>query len=806
MGKGWKLGALALLAAAGAAAQTGRLSVDVRDEEGRAVPGVAVVARSPAMLVALRRAETGDRGFAWLPALAPGLYELELEKEGHATVVRSEVPVRLDRTTALRVILPRSEPGEILFSSAGPVLAAGEAAVATTLSGEDLQRMAVGSSQRRVSSILARVPAVSTTNGGARIFGSTSDENVLLFDGLDATDPLSGTFGAHAAFDAVAELTVHGAGLGVEHGRATGGVVSLLTRSGGREPALTLDARYRPSDFTERGDHFDPDADENRQLVLAATAGGPLIEESLRYFLAAESLAADRTLPGQVMPVRVEADSSLAKLTWQASQAVQLRALWSSDPSQVSGATGAVVNGGQLPRVGSQGSDLYQVGATGVVGGSAAWEAKAEHHGLRNRSTPLVTPGVRDLAMKPMSDPLAADSTGTAERDELRARLELPPVGGGTIHRPAVGLELSDLSLQDTDVAGQVIGVWTKDTVRLGPHLTLEAGLRYDVASYDDVAGDGVADLNELQPRLGAVWDLGGGGQTVMRVAAGRAMHPATLGLPAFSSTGGGAPNRIAPGLDPVVADELVVGVERLLAHRTSLRIDYVRKDTQDVVEDTCAGNLPVPSAGAECELFVTANLAGLHREYEGATLLVDSRPARRLRARLFYVWSRSRGNTEAVQGRGEAFDVFPWHFENRFGFLEDDRRHRLRLSGFVALPGDVAVALDGFWFDRFPFDAVAACGIPSSELCPAPHGLTFVEPRGSRRASTSSSVDVQVSKGLPVGAARLELVAAVSNALGREDPTVVCENVEGCGQASLGEALSWGLPRSWEAGIRLEW
>ncbi|OFW48645.1 MAG: hypothetical protein A3G77_14150 [Acidobacteria bacterium RIFCSPLOWO2_12_FULL_68_19] len=64
--------------------------------------------------------------------------------------------------------------------------------------------------------------------------------------------------------------------------------------------------------------------------------------------------------------------------------------------------------------------------------------------------------------------------------------------------------------------------VFAQDEWSIRPRLTLHAGARYDVERVADVAGYAPrVDTNNLQPRLGVVWDVTGEGRTVVRGGAG---------------------------------------------------------------------------------------------------------------------------------------------------------------------------------------------------------------------------------------------------------------------------------------------
>jgi hypothetical protein len=151
----------------------------------------------------------------------------------------------------------------------------------------------------------------------------------------------------------------------------------------------------------------------------------------------------------------------------------------------------------------------------------------------------------------------------------------------------------------------------------------------------------------------------------------------------------------------------------------------------------------------------------------------------------------------EYTQNIGTDFDVFPVHFVNRYGYLSDDRRHRLKVNGYVDLPRRFTLGVDGSWASPGAF----------SKTAPAtPYGTVFLEPRGSQRGTDYYALDLEVRKGFEVGRAGASLIATVFNALDHEGETERCGLAGGCGEgAKFGYATGHQLPRRWELGLRLE-
>ena len=196
-----------------------------------------------------------------------------------------------------------------------------------------------------------------------------------------------------------------------------------------------------------------------------------------------------------------------------------------------------------------------------------------------------------------------------------------------------------------------------------------------------------------------------------------------------------------------------------------------------------------------ELRLHIYANIPGLKREYEGVMLTVNSRAKSCFELTGSYTYAKSRGNIEYTQNAGSDFDFFPVHFENRFGYLSDDRRQRVKVDGFVHLPLDFNIAASAFWSSAFAYSVTQAAD---------PYGTQYLEPRGDRRANSNYQLDLQVTKGFQLGPVRAQLIAAAFNVLDTERVTGVCESADCGGDIPLGGPTSFQKPRRFEAGVRL--
>ena len=87
---------------------------------------------------------------------------------------------------------------------------------------------------RTYDAVLTLAPGAATEagTGGVSFSGATGPENNFLIDGVNTTDPAFGLAGTQLTLEFVGETEIITGGYNAEYGRATGGVVNVITKSG----------------------------------------------------------------------------------------------------------------------------------------------------------------------------------------------------------------------------------------------------------------------------------------------------------------------------------------------------------------------------------------------------------------------------------------------------------------------------------------------------------------------------------------------------------------------------------------------
>jgi len=317
---------------------TGRLIGRVVNEEGKALPGVSVTIASPALIGVDQTRATDPQGdFAFI-GIAPGEYTAEAVLSGFITQERGSVKVPLGGAAAITIAMPSGTfTGEIVVIDETPVIDPTQVNTGQIFERGYMQNSAIGSASRDYMVVVNQTAGVTVVPWGdepqSQVFGSTIGENAYFIDGVDTTDPTTGTATVKMNFDAIGEIQFQTGGFEAEYGRATGGILNLVTRSGGNQFSGTLDIRYRDESFQESGEHYDTSELDTSFQQHSFTLGGPILRDKVWFFASYERRSDDFTPIGSPTTREEKRRNYLAKITWQIDPSWRLTGKYSSAPS-----------------------------------------------------------------------------------------------------------------------------------------------------------------------------------------------------------------------------------------------------------------------------------------------------------------------------------------------------------------------------------------------------------------------------------------------------------------------------------------
>jgi len=408
-------------------------------------------------------------------------------------------------------------------------------------------------------------------------------------------------------------------------------------------------------------------------------------------------------------------------------------------------------------------------------------------------------------------------------------------------------------------------GGFASESMSVRDRFTINAGIRFDhtrAISPDlparDVTGyetgaivHGLGTLytwNVWSPRLGVTAKLTPRGETMLRASYGRfhqgvltgelapihpgqtptttrAFDPATGDYTTLVSIVDPKLNlRVDPSTEPPRTDEYSIGIDREFGRHMAATVAYVRKDgshfiswmdTAGIYRDdtrTMVDNRVVPVSvltnGTASRRFLLTNPPGYSLTYNGLVTALERRHSNGWYMLASYTWSRTAGlqpssggtaaDAQASSTFGGQFGRDPNSLTNARGRLPNDRPHMFRTASSWAIPRTgFVVAGNVQILSGKPWAASTQIALPQGDT------RVLLEPRGSRRLSSQTLVDVRLSRSLPCGSVgRLELLVDVLNALNRTtEEGIASDNIYG---TTFGQPTVFIDPRRVMLGARL--
>lgn len=213
-------------------ATTGNLKGTVTDSSGTPLPGVTVVVKGP-KLIGERMVVTDANGNFTVPSLPPGTYTVTATLSGFKKAERSGVVVYLEKTTFVKLVLEQGEISETIeVTAAAPAVDITDTKVAMNVKKDFFDALPKG---RNFQAMVLMAPSVEQGYFGISVGGATGLENRYIIDGLDTTDVDLGGVGTNIVYEYIDEVQVKTGGYEAEFPGALGGVVNIITKSGGNE-------------------------------------------------------------------------------------------------------------------------------------------------------------------------------------------------------------------------------------------------------------------------------------------------------------------------------------------------------------------------------------------------------------------------------------------------------------------------------------------------------------------------------------------------------------------------------------------
>jgi outer membrane receptor protein involved in Fe transport len=286
----------AALAQQGAAVLTGTV-VDAATKTP--VADVVVTVTSP-NLQGEQMVVTDSSGLFRIPSLPPGVYTLRLEKEQYRPFSRDAITLRSDTTIRQDAqLLPEAlKAEEVTVVARPPSVDIGSSSTGQNIGADFTRRIPVaapggkGGGSRSFEAVAESTPGANADTYGTSINGTTSPENQYVLDGMSVNNPAFGVIGTPLSMEFIKEVNVISGGYMPEYGRATGGMLNVVTKSGSNEFHGGVFGYYSPGALEGKrslvrraGQTTATDTTLGYIGDIGADIGGPIVKDKLWFYV-----------------------------------------------------------------------------------------------------------------------------------------------------------------------------------------------------------------------------------------------------------------------------------------------------------------------------------------------------------------------------------------------------------------------------------------------------------------------------------------------------------------------------------------
>jgi len=560
----------------------------VIDSQGGVLPGAVVSARQIQTNVLAETTTDGSGRFRF-PYLKVGPYEIKVHLQGFRDA-RRQLTLTVGSAFDLPIGLSVGLDTSVTVTGETTVLEAARSQLAGTVSQTEVESLPMNG--RNFLDLALLVPGVSPTNvASTQLFAETSAvpgaglsigsqrnfSNNFIVDGLSANDDAAGLSGIPYGVDAVEQFQVVTSGGQAELGRALGGYINIVTKSGTNDTRGDVYGFFR-DDTLNAANALSGTSLPMHQNQYGGSLGGPVARDRTFYFSNVERRRLDQSglvtisqatvdtinarlaavgYPGSpiatgIYPNPVASTNVLGKLDHQVSGSDQLSVRYalyqvSSSNSRGAGGTSTASASAALDNI----DHAIAVSNTASLSARTVNETRAQvaYGDLQAPPTDQIGPAVSIAGIASFGtlsgSPTRRMNTMYEIVDNLSHQAGAHALRGGvdvlynddTITYPrSIRGAYTFSSLANflagtynnagftqtfgTSVISQTnpnVGLYAQDEWKAGAGLTINAGVRYDLQFLQSIR----TDRNNVSPRAGFAWSPSDSRRSVVRGSAG---------------------------------------------------------------------------------------------------------------------------------------------------------------------------------------------------------------------------------------------------------------------------------------------
>ncbi len=282
------------------------LSVTVTDPQGQRVPNATVSAKNLATGQS-RAAKGAEPGLYVIVGLPPGDYELSVAATGFATLVNPHLALTVGQAASYDAVLQiQSGVTTVTVSDTTALVETLRTSVAQTVTSRQIEDLPINGRNYINFTLLNSeatrdsAPSIGAApTSGINFSGQRARSNEVSVDGADAVDNSTDGIRSTVSQEAVQEFQIIVSNYMPEFGRAMGGVVNIVTKSGSNSVHGNVFGFFRHKDLQARNPfsvQVDPVSGQVTavkqpftRIQAGATLGGPIQKDKTFYFLSYET-------------------------------------------------------------------------------------------------------------------------------------------------------------------------------------------------------------------------------------------------------------------------------------------------------------------------------------------------------------------------------------------------------------------------------------------------------------------------------------------------------------------------------------
>lgn len=299
-----------LLLQASHAQTTSTITGTVKDKQGGAISGAQLQLSGD--VIGTSRTTTSDaNGNYQFPNVPAGEYTLSVTHDGFATSAFKDLNVTINRTLTFDIVLDVGRVDEVVkVSSDLPLLETSSSSEGATVMPQDIGNMPING--RNYLDLLQLVPGVAiyrqadvNSDNATPILGERANNAGFLIDGQPNENELAGGAASQFNQDTIAEFQVITTGYKAEFGHSSGGMVNVITKSGGNDLHGLASVYHRNNAFDssdipgQTAATSIPGQSEPPYLLrwdYDAAAGGAMVKDKAFWFASAENIHENQAL------------------------------------------------------------------------------------------------------------------------------------------------------------------------------------------------------------------------------------------------------------------------------------------------------------------------------------------------------------------------------------------------------------------------------------------------------------------------------------------------------------------------------